>query len=147
MRNTLDKGFRALYVLMVVREMIPSEYIADFSKNTYGIVANDPNTAAIEIAKAVVEHDDVDRIAEEARKYLVSIGLIVDIISMSPEEIRREFENDQKYPDVESIRRKLPKEFRSIVTGSIKKKQTAINKIVKEIEKLKGIRRLSGSKY
>jgi hypothetical protein len=144
-RDAIEKGFKGLYVLMVIREIIPLEYIPDFAKKIYGIVANDPNISAMEISKAAVKRDDVNRIIEEARKYLASAGLVVDIINMTPEEIRKEFEDNQKYPDVESIRRKLPEEFRSIIKRNIKKKQTAINKILEEMEKLKGIRRLSGN--
>ncbi|MEM2571080.1 MAG: hypothetical protein QXP96_05085, partial [Thermoproteota archaeon] len=74
----------------------------------------------------------------------VSTGTIVDVIAMSPDEIRKEFENDQKYPNVESIREKLPEEYKSIIRN-VKRKSTAINKIIREVEKLRSVRKLGPS--
>jgi len=143
--EAIDKGFTVLYVSTVLRKLVPPENLIDFANYAYGISITDPEKEVAKIAKVIVERDEVDKISERVREYLVHKGIIVDVMNMTPEEIRREFENDQKYPNVESIKKKLPDELRSLVSTKCKKKQTAIKKIVEEVEKLRGVRRLGPS--
>jgi len=142
MSQAIEKGFTTLYVATLLRKLIPSEHLMGFMKKVYEISIDDFDEAITETAKIIVKRGEVEKVDEIIRKYLISNGVMVDIISMSPEEIKKEFENDEKYPDVKSIKEKLPDEFKSIVRSSIKKKETAIKKIIEEVQRLKSIRRL-----
>ncbi|MGC9085802.1 MAG: hypothetical protein ACP5IT_06440 [Thermoproteota archaeon] len=143
--EAIDKGFTVLYVSTVLRKLLPPENLIDFAKYAYGISITEPDKEVAEVAKVIVERNEIDKINERVREYLIHKGIIVDVINMTSEEIKREFENDQKYPDVESIKKKLPDELRSLVSTKCKKKQTAIKKIIEEVEKLRSIRRLGPS--
>ncbi|MDW8034159.1 MAG: hypothetical protein RMI79_04425 [Nitrososphaerota archaeon] len=140
-----EKSSVVLYVSTMIRKMLPPEHFISFAKNVCRIDVNNPDKAVREAAKVIVERNEVEKIREVIRKYLVSTGMIVDIVALSPDEIRKEFENDQKYPNVESIREKLPDEYKSIIKRNIKKKSTAINKIIEEIEKIRSVRKLGSS--
>lgn len=144
MDEILEKSSAALYVSTMIRRMLPPEHFIDFAKKLYGIDTGNIDEAVKEIAKIIVERNEAEKVRDTIRKYLVSTGTIIDVIAMSPDEIRREFEDDQKYPNVESIREKLPDEYKSIIRN-IKKKSTAINKIIKEVEKLRSVRKLGPS--
>jgi len=143
--EAIEKGSAIVYASTVIRKMLPPEHFISFAKSVYGVDTNDPNEAIKEVAKIIVERGEIEKIESNIKKYLVSTGVIVDITTMSPEEIRKEFENDQKYPNVESIREKLPEEYRNIIKKSIKKKSTAINKIIEELEKIRSVRKLGPS--
>jgi len=143
--EAIEKGSAIVYASTMIRKMLPPEHFISFAKSVYGVDTNDPNEAIKEVAKIIVERGEIEKIESNIKKYLVSTGVIVDITTMSPEEIRKEFENDQKYPNVESIREKLPEEYRNIIKKSIKKKSTAINKIIEELEKIRSVRKLGPS--
>jgi len=144
MNEILEKSSAMLYVSTMIRRILPLEHFIDFAKKLYGIDTDDIDKAVKEIAKTIVEHNETEKVRDIIRKYLVSTGTIVDVIAMSPDEIRKEFENDQKYPNVESIREKLPEEYKSIIRN-VKRKSTAINKIIREVEKLRSVRKLGPS--
>ncbi|MEM1548883.1 MAG: hypothetical protein QXR84_08125 [Candidatus Bathyarchaeia archaeon] len=140
----LEKSSAVLYVSTMIRRTLPPEHFIGFAKNLYGIDTDNIDKAVKETAKIIVERNEAEKVGDIIRKYLVSTGAIVDVIAMSPDEIRKEFENDQKYPNVESIREKLPEEYKSIIRN-VKRKSTAISKIIKEVEKLRSVRKLGPS--
>jgi hypothetical protein len=134
-----EEAKKAKYVKAVLRMRVPDEDLADFARHAYGVSA----TSFEDLARVVVQRGEANIINEKINDYLRRKGVVLDLFNMTPEEIWREFGNDKKYPDVEAIRKKLPKELRSFVPRT-SRKETAIRKIIEEVEKLTGVRRLAG---
>lgn len=68
----------------------------------------------------------------------------VDIHSMTLEEIQKEFENQEKYPDVQSIKAALEPGFKKLLKD-VTRREYAIKRILDEVGRLRSVSRILGS--
>ena len=96
-----------------------------------------------EATRIIQKSRDLDRTNKFISEYLEARRnvQVINVLSMTSEDIRKEFMNEKKYPDIEFIKLALQPSFRMKLKG-ITTRESAIKKIIDEVGKLKSVGRI-----
>jgi hypothetical protein len=140
-------SFNQLYLSFSDTHAFPNkELIISFVRRYYNKkIPTDWTRSSIEreAARVVSERGNLARFNEYLSRFLREKENIqkINVFTMTPEDIKKEFSNEEKYPNVEFIKLALEKGFRKKLKG-VTSRESAIKKIIDEVGKLRSVGRI-----
>jgi hypothetical protein len=140
----VESGLNRFYPIFSNPDTFPSkELIVSFLHRYYNkkIPIDWPRSKIEREAMSMVDKTGgLARLNEYLSSYLLEKDKVkrLNILSMTSDEIRKEFSNEKKYPDVEFIKMALEPSFRKKLRG-MTSKEGAIKRITDEVGKLRSV--------
>lgn len=151
--NIDDNNMKKLRTILLNKELFPTKnsYI-QFLKTTYNEEIPkkwNKDTIIYHIIKKGDTNDKINELINSIDNYkYINLNFRptpqfekIDAYEMDIESIKRELMDINKYPDVRSIKQAVSGDLKKILKG-VEKRETAIKKIIEEVERTRGYRRL-----